>query len=748
MSVAAKRQGARDDAHTMRGVNAREHDAHDWKGLEVVDHLQIDDAANNARARPTRPAWVGAALDKGMESRKRLQLVPGKLIPGTRYRIKRWLGDGGMGSVYEVEHVDVGRAFALKVLHAKVAANEEVTRAFREEAKAAARVPSQYIVQTYDFAELEDGRLLFTMDFLDGHNLGDEVERGPMDLARFIGLARQTSRGLHDAHRAGLIHRDVKPDNIMVLPDQAGRDLIKLLDFGVATMMDDGAVEDAEASGTAHYLAPEVILGGRIDHRVDMYAFGCTAYELLCGHPPFDDDAIENILSDHLTREPPRLTCDGVPEGVAAVVRRCLAKRPEDRFVDMADLEAALCEAQLAAGITTAWDDLPLPSVDGARREALLSLIPDVMPAARSPRRRLGLILASALACAVIGGATSYWAAPPLTAETSVIEALTERSQAAAARAYFVYPPTNDPHADTAYTSVKAMRELGSSAAIARAEELSDAFADTLCRLGDEYWGRPGGKPFSLDYYVQALVFDPERPEAAERAQLTPGQLIALEHKASSLAFTEAELIAASPLAALASANDKERTRRIDELRKAGYEPSPTIDAQLSLLVSPAAARKPAVAPKPSEAPKSAPRPRPQAEEEEVVDEAASPSQGDDRRAAKKHERAGWGAARSGRVDAAQAAFEKALALDPRNTGALDGMAKVHFDLAQYAQAASVAERAVRASPRTAGFRIRLGDAYYKLYRYDDAIEQYQRAQALGHAGAAARLAKAKAKAE
>src|SRR5689334_15096608 len=143
-------------------------------------------------------------------------LVPGGMLGGTRYRILGWLGEGGMGVVYEAEHVDLGRKVALKILRSEACRRAHHVEAFRAEARIVASIRSEFIVEIYDFAELADGRALFTMELLQGSTLHNAIAWGPLELSRAIGILRQICKGLAAAHAAGVVHRDIKPENVFL----------------------------------------------------------------------------------------------------------------------------------------------------------------------------------------------------------------------------------------------------------------------------------------------------------------------------------------------------------------------------------------------------------------------------------------------------------------------------------------------------------------------------------------------------
>jgi tetratricopeptide (TPR) repeat protein len=693
-------------------------------------------------------------------------LAPGAMLGNTRYRIDGWLGEGGMGVVYAAEHVDLKRKVALKLLRSEACRRPHHIDMLRGEAQTIASLRSDYIVDIYDFAELADGRALFTMELLQGTTLHQAIAWGPLEVSRAIGVLRQICKGLAVAHAAGVVHRDIKPENVFLSRRGDRTDAVRLLDFGVAAMLGETRLGRARVAGTPCYFAPELVAGTGHDARVDLYALGCTAFEILVGRPPFDGDADEVVLA-HLDREPPRFA-EIVPNRpelapLEVVVRRCLEKDPQARYASAAAVEAALCEAQIAMGVITPWDDLPLPDVDRALRDRLVAGMPD--PAAfrehrQRWRRRRWQILSGVSALALSIGLALAW---PSAHSQAHIDDLVNSARHAAALAYFVYPPPDEPKRSTAYDYVlelEAMSGISGMRADRRADELREELASTLVRLGDRYWSLDGGRVFAIDYYACALVFEPDHPVARERAVLTIGQIASLQHKAAQHSFTDVELAAASPLLALAEEDVAERERKLLELEGLVGRPSATIGAELDRLFAdehvivpkPQRGRAPA-SPRVVEPPSSSSVPAPVAESAAapaVVPAAAEPDPAlpvRPRVATAPLLAAGRRALQRGDLDGAEAAFEKVLAADPKSAVAHGSLARVEFERGRYVVATRHAQSAVRLAPRDAGHRILLGDALYKSYRYADAVAQYERAADLGHADAAARIAKAKAKA-
>jgi serine/threonine protein kinase len=240
------------------------------------------------------------------------RLLPGQIIPGTRYRILAKIGQGAMGVVYAAEHVDLEKRVALKVLAARIARRPDALERFRNEARAASKIGSPYICDVTDFGELEDGRLFLVMEFLSGRALRTVLDNeGHITPSRAIPILRQVAKALGAAHDKGIIHLDVKPDNIMLL--EGRREMVKVVDFGVARLLGDrpqlldDKAKETVVNGTPAYMPPERALGNGYDHRSDIYSLGIMSYELLTGSIPFDGDDIIATLRKQVHEEPESL---------------------------------------------------------------------------------------------------------------------------------------------------------------------------------------------------------------------------------------------------------------------------------------------------------------------------------------------------------------------------------------------------------------------------------------------------------
>ncbi|MDP1819414.1 MAG: protein kinase [Acidimicrobiales bacterium] len=268
-----------------------------------------------------------------------------------RYRVEELLASGGMAQVWRGVDEVLRRHVALKILHPHLAADATFVTRFRQEAVAAARLAHPSIVSIYDTCS-EGGVEAIVMELVVGRTLRDRLdEEAPIDPWQAAGLAAQVAEALDAAHRAGLVHRDVKPANVLLSDD--GR--VKVADFGIAK-----AVADADLTqpglmvGTAKYLAPEQVRGEPVDPRTDIYSLGVVLYEMLCGRPPFVADTDAATALARLHRDPlrPRQVRPGVPKPLEEVVCRAMAREPAGRFNSAADLRAAL----LAGGATSAPD--------------------------------------------------------------------------------------------------------------------------------------------------------------------------------------------------------------------------------------------------------------------------------------------------------------------------------------------------------------------------------------------------------
>jgi eukaryotic-like serine/threonine-protein kinase len=289
----------------------------------------------------------------------------GTVVDG-RYQIVKVLGEGGMGTVYEVRHVTLGRSAALKVLRADLAQEPELSARFLQEAQATAAIKHSGVVTILDFGRVADGRPYFAMELLTGQTLADAIHNGgPAPIPTAVAIAVKIADALGAAHAAGIVHRDLKPENVYLVGAMNENPDVRVVDFGAAVILGRSRLtKKGVVFGTPHYMAPEQAAGKAIDHRTDVYALGIILYEMITGKVPFEGDTYMGILTQHMFAEPAppsRIRPERADElGILeAVVLRALAKEPSDRFASMTDLGVAL-QAALVPGRREARTDPPL----------------------------------------------------------------------------------------------------------------------------------------------------------------------------------------------------------------------------------------------------------------------------------------------------------------------------------------------------------------------------------------------------
>ncbi len=281
------------------------------------------------------------------------QLV-GKPIAGDRFRITRLLGFGGMGAVYEALQLNMNRPVALKL----IPTHDPTTVArFEREALTISQLRHPNTITVFDYGRTEEGFLFLSMELLHGQTLSEIVKSvGPLPPRRAIHIAAQICRSLNEAHHAGIVHRDIKPDNIILITVDSDDSVVKVLDFGIAkAVMGDDDVQltgDGRIIGTPRYMSPEQILAESLDHRSDIYSLGCIIFEMLTGVPPFQQSSTTALMISHTQDPPPAFaqrlsgpSLEKIPPYLEGVVRRALAKDPNDRPQTTEELRIELEEA-------------------------------------------------------------------------------------------------------------------------------------------------------------------------------------------------------------------------------------------------------------------------------------------------------------------------------------------------------------------------------------------------------------------
>src|SRR5213593_1103606 len=319
---------------------------------------------------------------------------------GPKYDVKRLIGRGGFAEVFELWDRDLDRRLACKVLHPEIAWTPGMLARFRQEAKALARLQDPAILAIH-FTGDGEGLVYYVMPFVEGESLAERLRRrGPYTADEALKIAEPILQALSHAHTQGLVHRDIKPDNVMV-EAKSGR--VLLLDFGIAKLLDPGGGGgDAGGAktatgftvGTVQYMSPEQALGQpNLDGRSDLYAFGAMLYQMVTGTPPYDGNSSAEIVGKHLA-DPVPVASDvnaRIPRWLSTVIVKCLAKKPEDRFPNAAAVLAAL-EAGRASG--------------SGRPVGVKTLEREVRRSGEGRRGagRLGWWVAGALALVLVGG--------------------------------------------------------------------------------------------------------------------------------------------------------------------------------------------------------------------------------------------------------------------------------------------------------------------------------------------------------
>lgn len=342
------------------------------------------------------------------------------------YRIIRLIGEGGMGAVYEARQESLDRRVALKTLHPKFAGSQDVTARFFNEAKVLSRLEHASIVQVSDFGTAADGTAYLVMEYLRGQSLGQRLRtgKGRFPVVTALQLAWQVADVLSVAHAEGVVHRDLKPDNLMLVQDPVapGGERVKVLDFGIAKLT--GTIDRAGVKtdtlavmGTPMYMSPEQCTGaGGVDAKTDVYSLGCVLYQLLAGRPPFKAEGPGALIGMHLFQEPAALSSAAAPPTVAALVHRMLIKDKTQR-PSMCDATAEL--GRLLGKLTSPGPAFPSRTLAVPNPSAVLGPVQDVQPTttlgqstgqrSKLATQRWRLIIASLGCLGLVGASAMAW---------------------------------------------------------------------------------------------------------------------------------------------------------------------------------------------------------------------------------------------------------------------------------------------------------------------------------------------------
>ena len=331
-------------------------------------------------------------------SDRAFSLTTDRVLAG-RYRLVGPIARGGMAEVWEGHDDVLARPVAVKILHPHLAEDEGFVERFRREAVAAARLSHPGIVATFDTGD-DDGVTFIVMELVRGRTLRQALEdSAPLPTGTAVHIAAQVADALERAHRGGLVHRDVKPANILLCDEPGGGVRVKVADFGIAKLQTGGGdlTQTGAVVGTAKYLSPEQVEGRSPDARSDVYALGVVLYEMLCGRPPFTADTELATALQHVRAEPvtPRQLRAGIPRPVEQIVLRAMAKDPDDRYRSAADLRGALLAVDLGpddADPMVVRDPTPPGGVVPLARSARRNWVPALL---------VGALVAGAVAVAL-----------------------------------------------------------------------------------------------------------------------------------------------------------------------------------------------------------------------------------------------------------------------------------------------------------------------------------------------------------
>ena len=698
--------------------------------------------------------------------------TPGQAGKIHRFTVLRVLGEGGMGVVYAAYDEELDRRVAIKLVRDDLHEGSQGGSRMLREAQAMARVSHPNVVQVYEVGKFA-GQVFLAMEYIKGLPLNDWVNAEERSWQEIRDMYIQAGLGIAAAHAQGLVHRDFKPDNVLVGNDGRAR----VLDFGLARA-EDSAARSPNATdsmlmsmsalttsnsafeakltvvgtimGTPAYMSPEQHMGMPTEAPSDQFSFCVALYEAIYAQHPFPGESYQELAEAVTCGEPRQPPRSNVPDWLLQALLTGMAVNPDDRHPSMDTLLAAL-------------------SQDSA---------PVVTPRSRWLWPAVTLFVA---ACAVLVTLSLVADGDPSPEELAMIQNLEKEAREAADHKLWVYPDPDDLD-DTAFRRVAALESLegnADAAGDATAKELRIEFAEQLVALGDKYYGDKVTRATARDYYTQALVFQPDNTTALKRAGTSMGQIAELRERAKSTDFSDEELSIAEIPKALASATDEEigarlvKIHRRPETRSLGSMMAtrsmmekfgaPADDGQLLATKQPKEPTEDPIEPK-NELEAEVEDPDTEnpdtASKGKGTGKGKGKSKGKDK--AKNNPNQGGGedqpiepydvsrsqelskkakaAHNQGALAKAEQLYNQALGAWNQNPAALIGLSDINFDRASFDRAVKFAKRAVAADPRNAGYRLRLGDAYFKVFRYNDARRSYEKAASLGSKRAKERL--------
>ena len=654
-------------------------------------------------------------------------------VLGERFLVVDRLGAGKSGTIYRGEHVTLRRKVAIKVLHHELSRDDLAIERFRREATSVAEIDNEHIVEIHDFGRTADGRLYLAMELLEGETLDNVLARdGKLPVDRALDVMIQVAEALVDAHAVGFVHRDLRPRNVYLAVRRGKANFVKLLDFGLAKLVEQGGGAASTSLGMTfgdpRYMSPEQAKGDPTDRRADLYSLGCIAMEMLTGEPPFVGGRVFDVLTRHVSEVAPRVTSrrPDVPAWLDAVVARLLAKSPDDRFVTA----TKLAEVLRGGGAVPVED---AASSSAARRG------PTGTPAVGVPVAPVVAAAAAGPAPAPVAAAPAPVAAPIAPAEPTASERVSIPVSVADAPSGPVAEPTERVrHGSEADVAPKSRDDLEP-----RARRVS-APPDPESRLSGAWFadgdgGDPGASgAASLErarsYIDPGDSFVDDDGFGRKRSLVKPfaiagGAAVALI--AAVLLFgggkkSKGKDTPAAPVAAITAVDAAVEPLAID----AGVAP----DAATAAVVTPPKNDPPKNDPPKNDPPKNDPPkngsgsgsggrtlgdPFPTGGSGGGADPGGGSGSGggalpDDEAAgmAEFYAKAGDAALRSGDPVSAASNYSKALASNPKNLDAIIGLGEVALSQGQYSAAITQLKKASKAAPKRARIYTLLGEAY------------------------------------
>ena len=731
-----------------------------------------------------------------------IKLSIGDRIPGTRYRLVRSIGSGGSAEVYSAQHIDLERQVAIKILDHELARQSSAIAQFRMEARACSRIGHPNIVDVIDFGELDDGRFFFAMELVEGESLADVLaNERKMTPERALPIFRQVAKALGAAHEHHIIHRDMKPENIMLMKKDGRDDFVKVLDFGVMAFSSDTA---ADCVGTPGYMSPEQVDGALATPQMDIYALGATLYECLSGTLPYPGETLQEFAAQQAVGAPPALRelpgAKHIPPAIERVVNRALERSPSARQPSCADFEADLILAQREAELQTPWDDLPPPPaeslIDDRRGSLVLPGSGAAAPhpatptqpresdsAASMPPFRSAAMIWGVAGLVVIGGLVGMaitWPdrpdpvgnpiqadlrrsplpnPPPADAGNQALPAalatLLAQAEKAADAGRF-----SQPRGESAYDRILAVEAARPQNR--ETPKLRQRFATTLAGMAKQLAER-GFKGSARTLYGEALLFTPDSAEL-ETLAAPPGKppvkASRPEERNARIAHLLAQIDRAVAAGNLLKPAGQNALAYLWKLKK--LDPTGKGTERVQTLMAQKVREK-------AEAAWSDPNRRPSARllyvrlarldpSDRLAKKRARgvrlpPTKGQpaapvpltgDAEKAKGLIREGNALLASGATVKARAKFAEARGVDPRSAEATAGLAETFLNGGEYIRAIELAGAAARQSRRNTRAQLVLGDASFQLGRKDQALAAWKRVLAIvpDHKGAKRRLAR------